>query len=420
MHVPLPTLEVLERTRRGEAVDPGDISALVDAWMSGAASDAQMASWCATAGFRGVPYAASLAVVRALLGSGDRLELASLGNTVDIRSAGGVGDSALVVVASCIAAASGAIVASIGGRAIAHVGGVLQSVASIPGMRPEMPVAEWVAQARDAGMVIAEAGDRLVPGERRLAALRDSTATAEGDVVVAISAAARGISGGAGTLAVEIPAGPGALLPDLEHAQVACRLVADLGAEWHRTVVARPALRTEPVAGVAGHALEMEAALRVLGGDGDDLLADEAVALAASALGGCGLEADAAAARAVLADGRAASAAERWIAAQGGDAAVVAQPDRIPRAPVRWDVVAQEAGVVRQVDAGVVGAAARWLGAGRLDPGQVIDPTVGVRVVARPGTPVATGDVLAQVEALDDWMAARAQSLLAGAFTLEA
>jgi thymidine phosphorylase len=75
---------------------------------------------------------------------------------------------------------------------------------------------------------------------------------------------------------------------------------------------------------------------------------------------------------------------------------------------------------VRQVDAGVVGAAARWLGAGRLDPGQVIDPTVGVRVVARPGTPVATGDVLAQVEALDDWMAARAQSLLAGAFTLEA
>ena len=420
MHVPLPTLEVLERTRRGEAVDPGDISALVDAWMSGAASDAQMASWCATAGFRGVPYAASLAVVRALLGSGDRLELASLGNTVDIRSAGGVGDSALVVVASCIAAASGAIVASIGGRAIAHVGGVLQSVASIPGMRPEMPVAEWVAQARDAGMVIAEAGDRLVPGERRLAALRDSTATAEGDVVVAISAAARGISGGAGTLAVEIPAGPGALLPDLEHAQVACRLVADLGAEWHRTVVARAALRTEPVAGVAGHALEMEAALRVLGGDGDDLLADEAVALAASALGGCGLEADATAARAVLADGRAASAAERWIAAQGGDAAVVAQPDRIPRAPVRWDVVAQEAGVVRQVDAGVVGAAARWLGAGRLDPGQVIDPTVGVRVVARPGTPVATGDVLAQVEALDDWMAARAQSLLAGAFTLEA
>lgn len=414
----MPTLEVLERTRRGEAVDPGDISALVTAWLSGAASDAQMASWCATAGLRGVPDEASLEVVRALLASGDRLELASLGNTVDIRSAGGVGDSALVVAASCIAAGSGAIVASIGARAIAHVGGVLQAVAAIPGMRPEMAITDWVAQAREAGMVIAEPGDRLVPGERRLAALRDATATAEGDVVVAVAAAARGISGGAGTIAVEIPAGPGALLPDLAHARAACDLVRTLGARWHRDVVARPAVRAEPLAGVAGHSLEMEAALRVLGGAGDAALADEAVSLAAGALGTAGLDPSPQAARAVLDDGRAAAAAERWIAAQGGDPAVVARPESIPRGPVRRHAVAARAGVVRAVDAGVVGAAARWLGAGRLDPGQVIDPTVGVRVVARPGTRVAAGDVLAEVHALDDWMAGRAEDMLGHAFDL--
>lgn len=418
MDVPLPTLEVLERTRRGEAVDPRDISALVNAWMSGAASDAQMASWCATAGLCGVPYAASLAVVRALLGSGDRLELASLGNVVDIRSAGGVGDSALVVTASCIAAASGAIVASTGSRAIAHVGGVLQAVAAIPGMRPEMTVAHWVQQARDMGMVIAEPGERLVPAERRLAALRDATATAEGDVVVAVAAAARGISGGAGALAVEIPGGSGGLLPDLDHARAACDLVEALGAEWHRRVVAQPALRGEPLAGVAGHALEMQAALEVLSGGGDAALAEEAVSLAAAALGAAEMDGDVHAARAVLADGRAAAAAERWIAAQGGDPAVVGRPELVPRGQERVQVQAAEAGVVRAVDAAAVGAAARWLGAGRLDPGQVIDTTVGVRVVARTGTRVAPGDVLAELDAMDQWMAERARGMLAGAFAL--
>lgn len=414
----MPTLEVLERTRRGEPVDPGDISALVNAWMSGAASDAQMASWCATAGLRGVPYEASLAVVRALLGSGDRLELASLGTTVDVRSAGGVGDSALVITASCIAAASGAIVASTGSRAIAHAGGVLQAVAAIPGVRPEMPVADWVQQAREAGIVIAEPGDRLVPAERRLAALRDSTATAEGDVVVAVAAAARGISGGAGTIAVEIPGGSGGLLPDLDHARAACDLVEALGAEWHRRVVARPALRDQPLGGVAGHALEMQAALEVLSGAGDRALADAAVALAAAALGAAGLDGDPAAACAVLDDGRAAAVAERWIAAQGGDPAVVGHPDRVPRGRLRVDVRAGDAGPVRAVDASVVGAAARWLGAGRLDPGQVIDTTVGVRVVARPGARVAAGDVLAEIDAADQWMADRARAMLAGAFAL--
>jgi len=410
--VSLPTLEVLERTRRGEDVDPADIAALVGAWMSGAASDAQMASWCATAGLRGVPYDASLAVVRALLGSGDRLELASLGTTVDIRSAGGVGDSALVVVASCIAAASGAVVASIGSRTIAHVGGVLEATAAVPGMRPVMPIGEWVAQARDAGIVIAEAGDRLVPAERRLAALRDATATAEGDVVVAVAAAARGISGGAGTLAVQVPAGSGALLPDLDHARAACELVSALGAEWNRAVAALPALRDVPLAGVAGHVLEMEAALQVLSGGGDPALADAATELAAAALGAAGLDGTPRAARAVLDDGRAAATAERWIAAQGGDPAVVARPGLLPRGNVRRDVAVGSAGVVQSVDAGLVGAAARWLGAGRLDPGQVIDPAVGVRIAVRPGDRVARGDVLARIVGSDDWMARRAEGML--------
>lgn len=418
VEVPRPTLEVLERTRRGEAVDPADVAALVGAWVTGAASDAQMAAWCATAGLRGISYEASLAVVRALLGSGDRLELGSLGATVDIRSTGGVGDSSLVLVASAIAAAAGAIVTSTGTRSIAHVGGVLDAVAAIPGMRSVMTVEEYVSQARDVGIVIAEPGDRLVPDERRLARLRDATATADGDVVVGVASAARAISGGAGVIAVDVAAGPGGLLPDLDHAEVVAHLTARLGAEWNRLVVAAPVLRVEPLARVAGHSLEVRAACDVLRGAGDAGLVAEAVRLAASALDAAGCDGDPCAAAAVLADGRAAAAAERWIAAQGGDAAVVGHPDLLPQSRQRVPVLATQPGQVRGVDAGVVGAAARWLGAGRLDPGQVIDPAVGVEVLARPGMTVAPGDVLCIVHASDDWLAGRAVDMLGPAFAI--
>ncbi len=418
MEGPLPTVEVLERTRRGEAVAPEDVAALVNAWVSGAASDAQMAAWCATAGLRGVPYDASLAVVRALLAGGDRLELGRLGRTVDIRSAGGVGDSALVIAASCIAAGAGVIVASTGARSIAHVGGVLDAVAAIPGMRDQMPVETWVLQARDTGIVIAEAGQRLVPAERRLADLRDSTATAGGDVLVAAAAAARGISGGAGVIALEMPAGTGGLLPDAARAGAACDLAGRLGAEWHRTIIARTSVRDYPVGWVAGHALEVRAALAVLRGEGDAALASAAADLAAAALRGTGSADADDAARAALADGRAALAAERWIAAQGGDAAVVTHPELLPVAQVRTPVAAVAGGVVERVNAGTVGAAARWLGAGRLDPGQIIDPAVGVEVVARPGTRVGAGDPLAIVHASDEWLAARAVQMLHGAFAM--
>ncbi len=418
MEVPRPTLEVLERTRRGEPVSSADVAALVGAWATGAASDSQMAAWCATAGLRGIPYEASHAVVRALLVSGDRLELGGLGPTVDIRTTGGVGDSALVLAASAIAAAGGAIVASTGNRSIAQVGGVLDAVAAIPGVRAEMGVEDYVVQARDAGMVIAEPGERLVPDERRLARLRDATATADGDVLVAAAAAARAISGGAAVIAVDVTAGSGGLLPDLEHARASAELIGRLGGEWNRTVVAVPVLRGFPLAGVAGHALEVRAAFEVLRGGGDPGLAAEAVRLAASSLGAVGLDGSESAAAALLGDGRAAAAAERWISAQGGDPTVVGHPGLLPQSRQRVPVPAAHAGEVQGVDAGIVGAAARWLGAGRLDPEQVIDPAVGVEVIVRPGEVVAEGDVVCIVHASDDWLAGRAVEMLAPAVTI--
>lgn len=418
MKVPLPTLEVLERTRRGEPVDPADVAALVNAWTTGAASDAQMAAWCATAGLRGVPYEASLAVVRALLAGGDRLELGRLGPTADIRSAGGVGDSALVIVASCLAAAGGVIVASTGARSIAHVGGVLDAIEAIPGMRSDMGVEQWVLQARDTGIVIAEPGDRLVPEERRMASLRDATATAEGDAMVAIAAAARGISGGAGALAVEIPGGSGALLPDMEHARAACELAEGLAGEWNRVVAAVPSERGVPIGGVAGHVLEVREAFAVLRGEGDAGLADAACALAAAALAAAGAGGDADAVREMIRDGRGAATAERWVAAQGGDPAVVGHPDLLPQAAIRATVQATGGGIVTGADAGRIGQAARWLGAGRLDPGQVIDPLAGVEVVALPGAPVAEGDVLAIVHGSDQWLVDRGVEMVSEAIVV--
>ncbi|MGA0069466.1 MAG: hypothetical protein ACO3PB_08435 [Miltoncostaeaceae bacterium] len=418
MKVPLPTLEVLERTRRGEPVDPADVAALVNAWTTGAASDAQMAAWCATAGLRGVPYEASLAVVRALLAGGARLELGRLGPTADIRSAGGVGDSALVISASCLAAAGGVIVASTGARSIAHVGGVLDAIDAIPGMRSDLGVEQWVLQARDTGIVIAEPGERLVPEERRMASLRDATATAEGDAMVAIAAAARGISGGAGALAVEIPGGSGALLPDIEHARTACALAEGLGEEWNRVVAAVPSERAAPIGGVAGQLLEVREAFAVLRGEGDSALVTAACALAAAALAAAGADGDADSVRQMIRDGRGAATAERWVAAQGGDQAVVGHPELLPQAAIRATVQATVGGIVTGADAGRIGQAARWLGAGRLDPGQVIDPLAGVEVVALPGAAVGEGDVLAIVHGSDAWLVDRAVEMVSEAIVV--
>ena len=415
MQVPRPTLEILERTRRGEAPDPADVVALANAWSVGAASDAQMSAWCATAGLRGASPEVVSALASTLLGGGDRLELGSLGPTADIRATGGVGDSAAVFAASAAAASLGVIVASTGTRGISHTGGILDALEAIPGMRPELTLEEYVLQARNFGVVIAEAGETLVPGERRLADLRESTATSSGDLLVAVSAAVRGVSGGSGQLIVLVSSGSGALVPDRDRAVITGDLITHVASEWHRGCRAFPVARDTPLAGVAGHALEIAAAAAVLRGEGDPDLRDTVVMLADAAAEAAGVPPGAAAA---LDDGRALAAAERWVQAQGGDPAVLTDTALLVQPLLHEDVVASAAGTVTAVDAGVVGLASRWLGAGRLDPDQVVDPAVGVQMTARVGDTVAAGDVLGVVHASDAWLADRAVDMLAEAWVI--
>ena len=92
MAAPLAPVEVIERSRRGEAVDAASVDSFVRSWLDGTADDAQMAAWCMVACLQGMPHDHVEALTRALIASGDRLELGSLGPTGDTHSTGGVGE----------------------------------------------------------------------------------------------------------------------------------------------------------------------------------------------------------------------------------------------------------------------------------------------------------------------------------------
>ncbi len=66
-------------------------------------------------------------------------------------------------------------------------------------------------------------------------------------------------------------------------------------------------------------------------------------------------------------------------------------------APERVDVVAERAGFVERADALAIGRAAVAMGAGRARAEDVVDPTVGISVLAKPGDRVERGQPLASL-----------------------
>jgi pyrimidine-nucleoside phosphorylase len=224
------------------------------------------------------------------------------------------------------------------------------------------------------------------------------------------------IAAGADAIVLDVKVGDGAFMKTIEEARELAQLMLELGRHAGREVACMLTDMDQPLGRAVGNALEIRETIATLRGDGPPdftelVLAASAHLLAFSDLGideTTGRERAAAAVR----DGSALAMYERWIAAQGGDAA----EDALPSAAVVRDVQTPQAGYVAAIGAVDIGTAALRLGAGRQTKDDQIDHAVGVVCLKKRGDAVATGETVAQVHARDDESAARAADEVLAAY----
>jgi pyrimidine-nucleoside phosphorylase len=120
----------------------------------------------------------------------------------------------------------------------------------------------------------------------------------------------------------------------------------------------------------------------------------------------------------MLSSGSAWETFRRFVANQGGDIAMIDDPEQLPRAPVIMPLPAQRAGTVAAIDGMALGYTLNDLGGGRARKEDRIDPAVGLVLAAKVGDRVAAGEPLLHVHAASDDAAARVLPRLAAAYTI--
>jgi pyrimidine-nucleoside phosphorylase len=304
------------------------------------------------------------------------------------------------------------------GRGLGHTGGTLDKLESIPGFRVELTLDEFVAQVRDTGMAIIGTTADLVPADKKLYALRDVTATVDNVSLIAASIMSKKIAAGADAIVLDVKVGDGAFMKSLPDAQILAEAMLDLGARAGRDVVCLLTDMDQPLGNAVGNALELREAIATLRGEGP---ADftELVLTACSqllALSDLGIDEGEGRRRAeaVMHDGSAVAAYERWIQAQGGNPSEKA----LPRAPVVVRVESPRAGYVAHLGAIQIGLAALHLGAGRRTKEDAIDHSVGVVCLRKRGEEVRAGEPLAEVHASSEASAHEAVQEVLAAYEL--
>ena len=398
-------IRLIERKRDGGRIDAGEWRALIFAYAAGHVPDYQMSALLMAIYLRGLDRAETVSLMEAMLESGESLDLSHLGiPRIDKHSTGGVGDKVSIILAPLIASL-GVAVPMMSGRGLGHTGGTLDKLESIPGFRTNLSLSEARAQIDELNCALFGQTGEIAPADRKLYALRDATATVESIPLISASIMSKKLAEGINSLVLDIKRGPGAFIGDRESALELARTMIQLGADRGCEVVALLTAMDRPLGRACGNALEVEESIHALKGEGPPDLMEVTYALGAEMLLMGKIAASREEARDMMerciASGEAADRFRRIIEVQGGNPGVVDDPATLPQAESVELYASPRAGFIATVDPRTIGRGITALGGGRTTMADVIDPTVGFVITAKPGDRVAAGEPLATIFARD-------------------
>jgi pyrimidine-nucleoside phosphorylase len=390
-------LQLIGHKRDGGEHSAAEIDFLLSAYLRGEVPDYQMAAWLMAVCIRGMTRAETLSLTQAMVRSGEVLDLSGIeGVKVDKHSTGGVGDK-VTLIAAPLAAACGVKVPKLSGRALAHTGGTLDKLESVPGLTVDLAPDRFIKQVREVGIAIAAQSPRMVPADKALYALRDVTATVPSVALIASSIMSKKIAAGADAIVLDVKSGRGAFMPDPTAAEGLASEMVLLGEGAGRRTVALVTAMDNPLGRSVGNALEVTEALAALAGDADPELLEVSLQVAREMCALAGVSSDP---ERALRSGAGRETFVKMLVAQGGSLR-----NGLPVAPVQHPVPALAEGYVESIDALAVGLACLELGAGRVRKEDRVDHAAGLVIEAPVGAHVRTGEPLAVVHARSEQLA---------------
>jgi len=416
-------VDYIRAKRDGRHLNDAQWHDLIDRYTRGDIPDYQMAAFLMAAFLNGMSDAEMVALTHAMLHSGLVLDLSDLpGRKVDKHSTGGVGDKVSIPLAP-IVAACGVPVPMISGRGLGHTGGTLDKLESIPGFSTSLSIAEYRKQLAEIGLVMIGQTDDIAPADRKLYALRDVTSTVEFVPFIAASILSKKLAEGIDALVLDVKFGSGAFMQAEKDARFLAQTLVGVSERFGKPAVALLTDMDQPLGRAVGNWPEVAESIALLRGEAPEDLMEVTVALAAEMIVAGGKAASllegTAKAQEAIHSGAAWERFRAMVRAQGGDVAVVDDPNGRTSEAITADVhaPADATGYVSRIDALGVGRAMISLGAGRRTKEDAVDPLAGCLLIKRQGDVVAPGDVLARVTASTEERMEEAMASLAAAWT---
>ncbi len=435
--------DLIMKKRNGYEHSKEEIRYIIEGFTKGEIPDYQMSAWLMSVYYKGMTGEETLELTNAMADSGDRLDLSRIkGIKVDKHSTGGVGDKTTFIVAP-ILASLGVPMAKMSGRGLGHTGGTIDKLEAIKGFNVAISEDLFINNVNNIKLSLVGQTGNLAPADKKIYALRDVTATVDSIPLIASSIMSKKLAAGADVIVLDVKCGSGAFMQDEVSAKELARTMVDIGNGAGRKTYGIITDMNEPLGCKVGNALEVYEACEVLKlknlekiDYGIKRLLEVSLTLAAYMLMGAKnqsiktddfndkdnkaltYEEARRLCEEALTSGKALDKFAEFVAAQGGDADMIYNPDLLPKAKYIVPVYMEKEGYVASCKTSEVGMVNLILGGGRETKESKIDLAVGIDIRKHIGDFVKGDEVFAYIHADDEGVIEEAKKRLVAAYKL--
>ena len=387
---------IIQQKQSGGISSNTNIQYIVNGYTSGLISDDEMTAWLNAVFQNGMSHEETLDYTRAMVNSGVTLNFSHLpGFVLDKHSTGGVGDKVSLVLGPLLAVC-GCYIPMLAGRGLAHTGGTIDKLESIPGYKTALSLTEFQNIVETVGVSIMEQTEEICPADRKIYALRDVTNTVASSPLICGSIMSKKIAEGIKGLVLDIKVGNGAFMKTLSQAKELGKLLKEVGELYGLKVLPCFTDMNQPLGNSAGLWCEVRESMECLQGNGPDDLMAVVYHLGKSALEIAGIENPEEKLKSNIENGKALEKFNEMVDAHGGAFESIA--DSATHKPkYKKIIIAEDDGFITHLNTLELGKAVVQLGGGRLAIADKLDYSTGIQFYKKIGQTVSKGETLAEV-----------------------
>ena len=384
-------VDIINKKRVGKTLTYEELKYVFLGYLNNKIESYQVSALLMAICINGMTDEETINLTKVFIESGEILDLSSIpGVKVDKHSTGGVGDKTTLVIAP-IVASCGVYMAKMSGRGLGYTGGTIDKLESMEGFKTGLSKEEFLQELKDIGLVISSQTAELAPIDKKVYALRDVTGTVESYPLIAASIMSKKIASGADKILIDLKLGIGALIHNESDANKLKEIMIKIGNSFNRETRVMITSMDAPLGRNIGNSLEVMEAIEVLKGNIDTPFASLCIELASNLVSmGKGISLSDAEAEVikVIKNNQAYNKFLEFVKYQHGNINSLKVSDE------KIEIRSTKRGVLKGINARIVGEVSMKLGAGRVTKDDPIDPSVGISLNKQVHDKIVEDDLL--------------------------